>query len=166
MQRSLAKHQITQVTQPPHSPDLVPCDLWLSPKLKSPLKGKIFQTVNEIQENTTGQVMVIWRTVWSLKVPTLKGLRCHCPMYNISCIFFNKCLYFSYYMAGYLMDRPVIYILGIWYIHMVYMYMVYTYIYGIKWCLRYNDMVSFLENIYIQERTYGRIYSKTLTTSL
>ena len=34
-----------------------------------------------------------------------KGL---CPMYNvlISNIFFNKCLYFSYYMAGYLLDRP------------------------------------------------------------
>ena len=23
-----------------------------------------------------------------------RGLRCHCPMYNISCIFFNKCLFF------------------------------------------------------------------------
>ena len=35
-----------------------------------------------------------------------KGLRHHCPMYNVSCIFFNKCLYFSYYMVGYLPDRP------------------------------------------------------------
>ena len=26
-----------------------------------------------------------------------RGLRCHCPMYNVSCIFFEKCLYFSYY---------------------------------------------------------------------
>ena len=26
-------------------------------------------------------------------------------MYNVSSIFFNKCLYFSYYMAGYLLDR-------------------------------------------------------------
>ena len=30
----LAKHQITQVTQPRYSPDLVPCDFWLFPKLK------------------------------------------------------------------------------------------------------------------------------------
>ena len=29
-----------------------------------------------------------------------RGLRHHCPMYNVSYIFFNKCLYFSYYMAG------------------------------------------------------------------
>ena len=70
----LVKHQITQVTQPSYSPDLAACDFWLFPKLKSPLKGKRFQTVNEIQENTMGQMMVIGRTVWLLsKVPTLKG---------------------------------------------------------------------------------------------
>ena len=33
-----------------------------------------------------------------------RGLRCHCPMYNVSRIFFNICLYFSYYMAGYLLN--------------------------------------------------------------
>ena len=57
----------------PYSPDLAPCDFWLFPKLKSPLKGKRFQTINEIQENTTGQLMAIGRTVWGPKVPTLKG---------------------------------------------------------------------------------------------
>ena len=41
-----AKHQITQVTQTPYSPDLVPCDFWLFLKLKSPLKGQKFQTIN------------------------------------------------------------------------------------------------------------------------
>ena len=35
-----------------------------------------------------------------------RGLRCHCPVYSVSCIFLNKCLYFSCYMAGYLLDRP------------------------------------------------------------
>ena len=29
-----------------------------------------------------------------------------CTMFLASYIFFNKCLYFSYYMAGYLLDRP------------------------------------------------------------
>ena len=42
------KHQITQVTQPPYSPDLVLCDFWHFRKLKSPLKGKRFQTINEV----------------------------------------------------------------------------------------------------------------------
>ena len=56
MQSFLVKCQITQVTQPPYSLDLVPCDFWLFPKLKSPLKVKRFQTINEIQENTTEKV--------------------------------------------------------------------------------------------------------------
>ena len=63
VQTFFSKHQITQVTQPPYSPDLAPCDFWLFPKLISPLKGKRFQKVDEIQENTTGQLMVIERTV-------------------------------------------------------------------------------------------------------
>ena len=29
-----------------------------------------------------------------------------CTMFLVSCVFFNKCLYFSYYMPGYLLDRP------------------------------------------------------------
>ena len=58
VQSFLVKLQITQMTQPPYSLDLVPYDFWLFPKLKSPLKGKRFQTVNKIQENTMGQLMV------------------------------------------------------------------------------------------------------------
>ena len=63
MQSFLVKHQITQVTQPPYSSDLVPCDFWLFPKLKSRLKGKRFQTIDEIQENKMGRLMAIGRTV-------------------------------------------------------------------------------------------------------
>ena len=58
---------------PSYSPYLMPCNFWLFPKLKSPLKGKRFQTIDEIQENKTGQLMVIGRIVWGPKVPTLKG---------------------------------------------------------------------------------------------
>ena len=71
----LVKHQIIQVTQPPCSPGLVPCDFWPFPKLKSPLRGKRLQTINEIQENTTGQLMVTGRIVWGPKVPPLKGTK-------------------------------------------------------------------------------------------
>ena len=60
----LAKHPIAHVTEPPYNPDLAPCDFWLLPKLKSPLKGKItFQIIDEIQENMTGQLVAIGRTV-------------------------------------------------------------------------------------------------------
>ena len=64
-------------------------DFWLFPTLKPPLKGNIFQTIDDIQENTAGQLMGIGQ-VWGL---LWRKLRCHCPMYNIPCIFFNKCLF-------------------------------------------------------------------------
>ena len=88
MQSFSEKHKIIQVTQSPYNPDFVPCDFWLSSKLKSPLKGKRFQITDETQENTIGQLIVI-RTVWGLKVPTLKGtevsLSCvQCFLYLVS----------------------------------------------------------------------------------
>ena len=96
--------------KPHYSPDLVPCDFCLFPKLKSPLQGKRFQTISEVQENMIGQLMVTGRTVCSPKVPSLKGTEAslsyvQCFLYHI---FLNKCLYFSYYMARCLLDRPCI----------------------------------------------------------
>jgi hypothetical protein len=55
----LVKHCITQVCQSPYILDLAPCDFWLFPKLKSLLKGRKFQTSNEIKENATRQLMAI-----------------------------------------------------------------------------------------------------------
>ena len=70
----------------PYSPDLASCDFWLFPKLKSPLKGKRFQTVNEIEENITGQLMLIGGTVWGPKVPTLK--RTEVLLFYVQCFFY------------------------------------------------------------------------------
>ena len=84
----LVKYQITQVTQPHYSPDLVPCDLWLFQKLKSPFKGKkrFHQQWDSEKYNRTadgdsnkGFCSVLnsgrdtERTVWGPKLPTLKG---------------------------------------------------------------------------------------------
>ena len=44
--------------------------------------------------NIMGQLMVIGRIVWGPKVPTLKGTEVSLSVYNVSCIFFNKCLFF------------------------------------------------------------------------
>ena len=108
MQNFSVKHQITQMTQSPNSPDLEPCNFWLSPKLKSPFKGKRFQIINEIQENMTGQLMAIGRTVWGHKVLTLRGTEAslsyvQCFLYLVTSI--NVSI-FHIYMAGYFLDRP------------------------------------------------------------
>ena len=94
MQSFLVKCQITQVTQFPYRPDLAPCNFWLFPKLKSPLKGRHFKPSVSFRK-------ICWGSWWLLgemcEVPWCllrRGLRHHCPVYSVSCIFFNKCLYF------------------------------------------------------------------------
>ena len=55
----LAKHQIPVVPHPPYSHDLAPADFFLFPKLKTTLKGRRFQTIEEIQENATIELRAI-----------------------------------------------------------------------------------------------------------
>jgi len=47
----LAKQRTSVVPHPPYSPDLAPADFFLFHKLKTTLKTRRFQTVEEIQEN-------------------------------------------------------------------------------------------------------------------
>jgi len=55
----LTKHEVSVVPQPPYSPDLAPADFFLFPKLKFSLKGRRFQTVEEIEENSTWDLRAI-----------------------------------------------------------------------------------------------------------
>ena len=55
----LAKHQTSVVPHPPYSPDLAPADFFLFPKLKTTLKGRRFQTTEEIQENAIRELHAI-----------------------------------------------------------------------------------------------------------
>jgi len=45
----LAKHQPSVVPHQPYSPDVAPADIFLFPKIKTALKGRRFQTIEEIQ---------------------------------------------------------------------------------------------------------------------
>jgi transposase len=55
----LAKDETSVVPQPPYSPDLAPADFFLFPKMKSTLKGRRFQTVDEIEENSLRDLCAI-----------------------------------------------------------------------------------------------------------
>lgn len=46
------KNAMTVIPQPAYSPDLAPADFFLFPKLKTPLKGQRFDTVEEIKEKS------------------------------------------------------------------------------------------------------------------
>ncbi|UYV66451.1 hypothetical protein LAZ67_4001721 [Cordylochernes scorpioides] len=45
----LAKNNTLMMPQPPYSPDLPPCDFFLFPKLKRPMKGRRYATLDEIK---------------------------------------------------------------------------------------------------------------------
>jgi len=55
----LAKHQTSVVPHPPYSPDLAPADFFMFPKLKTTLKGRRFQTIEEIQQNAIRELRTI-----------------------------------------------------------------------------------------------------------
>jgi len=55
----LAKHQTSVVPHPPYSPDLATAHFILFPKLKTILKGRRFQIVEEIQENATSKLRAV-----------------------------------------------------------------------------------------------------------
>ena len=67
VQSFLVEHQITQVTLPPYSPDLVPSDSWLS-QFNITFER---EAISDSQWDS-GQLMAVGRIVWSPKVPTLK----------------------------------------------------------------------------------------------
>jgi len=71
------KHETTVVPQPPYSPDLAPVGSFLFPKWKSSLKGRRFQTVEEIEENSIQDLRAVpqnmfqdafqkWKKNWEL----------------------------------------------------------------------------------------------------
>ena len=55
----LAKYQASIAPHPPYSPDLATAEFSLFPKLKTTLKGRHFQTVEEIQENVIRELHAI-----------------------------------------------------------------------------------------------------------
>lgn len=55
----LAKNNTVIMPQPPYSPDLAPCDFFLFPKLKKPMKGRRFATIEEIKTASLEELKAI-----------------------------------------------------------------------------------------------------------
>ena len=52
----LSNKNITVCPHPSYSPDLAPCNFWLFPKVKMTMKGKHFQSIQDIEAATTAQL--------------------------------------------------------------------------------------------------------------
>ena len=58
----LAKNETNTIQQPPNSPDLSPCDFFLFGRLKKPLRGTRYSTLDEIMEKSNMALMAIPQT--------------------------------------------------------------------------------------------------------
>jgi len=47
------------IEQAPYSPDMAPCDFFLFPKLKLPLRGTRFESIQDIKENSLRELKAI-----------------------------------------------------------------------------------------------------------
>nr|APL98288.1 putative DD34D transposase [Bactrocera tryoni] len=59
-----AKNAMNTIDQPPYSPDLAPCDFFLFPKLKLPLRGTRFQSIEEIKQNSLKELKAIPKSAY------------------------------------------------------------------------------------------------------
>ncbi|UYV60847.1 hypothetical protein LAZ67_1002591 [Cordylochernes scorpioides] len=57
----LAKNNTLMMPQPPYSPDLTPCDFFLFPKLKRPMKGRSYATLDEIKTASKEELKKIFK---------------------------------------------------------------------------------------------------------
>jgi hypothetical protein len=55
----LAKNETTVVPQPSYYPDLAPADVFLFSMLKSTLKGRRFDTIDDIEKFSTNELFAI-----------------------------------------------------------------------------------------------------------
>jgi len=86
----LAKISTNIIEQSPYSPDMAPADFFLLPKLKLPLRGTRFQSIEDIKENSQRELksipenaiknvltigLFVGRSVLFRKRPTLKAIQ-------------------------------------------------------------------------------------------
>ena len=54
----VAQESLT-MPQPPHSPDMAPCDFFLFPKIKRTLKGRRFTAIDDIKSTSLKELKAI-----------------------------------------------------------------------------------------------------------
>ena len=110
MQSFLVKHQITQVTQPPYNLKFGALQFLAFPQTKITFEreeisnhqwdsGKCDGPADGDWENCVRSQDVYFEGEW--------GVIVLCTISLVPCIIFNKCVYFSFYMVGYFLNRPV-----------------------------------------------------------
>ena len=78
VQEFLAQKQVCVLHHLPYSPDLSPCDYFLFPKLKLPLKRRLFEDVQDIKAAVTSSLWAIPQedVQWSFQSLLDRATRC------------------------------------------------------------------------------------------
>ena len=74
----LAKYKTSVVLHSPYSPNLTPAEFFLFPKLNTTLKGRRFQTIEEIQENAIRELCAITESAFQEAFQEQKKCRERC----------------------------------------------------------------------------------------
>ena len=72
VKKFLTNRNVAVLHHPPYSPDLAPADYFLYPRFKFSLKGRHFQTVEEIQCAVTWELNIITETAFLEGIKKLK----------------------------------------------------------------------------------------------
>ena len=93
----LAQRKVTVLDHPPYSPDLAPADYFLFPKVKSDLKGCLFDPISDIEKAVTGTLNTIakddfYKGIQKLSVYTVRRDVCQ-KLNNKSVISFTQILF-------------------------------------------------------------------------
>ena len=67
----LAKHETKSISQPPYLPDLTPCDFFLFPKLKYPLRGTRHKSIEAIKRNSLKELKTIPGNAYTKSIENL-----------------------------------------------------------------------------------------------
>jgi hypothetical protein len=105
-QKFLAKHKMTVILHPPYSPVLAPCDFFLLPKMKLNLKGRRFDTIEDIRVESQGVLDTViekdfqeefqkWRTRWDFCLHTSRVMAAD-RLYGEFYVFYVSPEYFGY----------------------------------------------------------------------
>lgn len=101
----LAKNCTNIVPQTPYSSDVAPCDFFLFPRLKLPLRGTRFDSVDDIKRNSLSELKAIpkeafsgafeeWKKRWHMCIASngdyFEGNKINLDKEQIFCVLFQK----------------------------------------------------------------------------
>jgi len=86
VQQFFASTNTTVIPHPPHSLDLALCDFFLFPQMKLKLKGRCFDSIEEIQTKLQDMIEMLMQNDFQQYCQSWKSCRDHCVNAEGDCL--------------------------------------------------------------------------------